>query len=226
MISGERSIRRSVSWIRSSTWPISRRSAESVRLAVSSTLPRASRQPRSRWRRRRTRRRPALRPPSRGNSSPIRPSQRSRLPIGAEDLGGLGQLLGRRASRRLGPADAAPGCRGRPPSGGDSPAARASAISVVRAWRWRISARGRGSAPSAGPPPCPASRPRSRRPASRILSNSSSSSVCVSMAPRRRPADARRQRPGSRRHRVARFVRDAPGGQVATLGRSRRPVRG
>ena len=60
---------------------MSRRSAESRRLAVSSTLPRLSRQPSIATARPENSPTPCRRPPSRGNWSPTRASHASRLPM-------------------------------------------------------------------------------------------------------------------------------------------------
>ena len=81
MISGERSIWRSVCWMASLTRPISRLKAESLRLAVSMTVPRLSRQPSIAAVTPENSPTPLRRPPSRGNCWPESESQRSRLPM-------------------------------------------------------------------------------------------------------------------------------------------------
>ena len=186
LISGERSIRSRVSLIRSSTWPISRRIAESLRLAVSRILPRlvdarldrvgdavelADVVPH-----------PAepgelvadaVEPAGRGWRSP----GASRRPRPAPRRRATPPTWARRTSGRM---------SWRPPKGGERPEARASAISVVRAWRSRISPGSRlGSIRERG---LLAERAGGLRAATsaRTLSNSSNSSVCVSMTPRRR----------------------------------------
>ena len=124
--------------MRSSTCPISRRTAESLRLAVSRTLPRLSRQPsiaetspensptlcrspRAWGTRRRSGRASDRGCRWPGGSRPSRPAPRPRAP------------------RRPGPAGPAGGCRAGRRTGASAPAQSASAISVVSDWRSRIS---------------------------------------------------------------------------------------
>ena len=94
---------RSVSWIRSSTWPISRRTAESRRLAVSRTFARLSRHAVDRRDERpRTRRRPAAgAQPRELLADPVEPA--IELADGPQRLAGLGQLLGLEDPADLGP---------------------------------------------------------------------------------------------------------------------------
>ena len=118
-------------------------------------------------------------PPSRGNSSPIRSSHRSSSPMAcsvstvsaSSSASSIAPTWARRTFGRM-------SCR--PPNGGVRPADKASAISVVRAWRSRISPMSRlGSSRRA--PSFPSEQAARAATRVRIFSNSRSSSVCVSM---------------------------------------------
>ena len=154
----------SVSWIRSWARPMSRRSAESRRLAVSSTLPRLSRHPSMATASPENSPTSCRRPPRRGNWSPTASQPRVEVADGPQRLDRLGELFRPRARLPSGLGARDGECRAARRTGASSPR-RVLRPSRSSAPGGRGSRRGRRWARSAWPRLFPASRPRERRPA-------------------------------------------------------------
>ena len=174
--------------MRPSATPISRRSTDKRRLAVSRTLPRLSMHPSIAVATPENSPTPARSPPSRGNCSPTRDSQRSRLPRACK----VSAVSASSSGSSMAPiwrGERAAGCRAvhRREDRAQSRWPRPSRSSAPGVGALRP---GRSRAPCSVPPACPANRRRAR-PRARILSNSSRSSVWASISPRSEQAAGR-----------------------------------